>query len=151
MRSGTWSRFGQPQWEPGRSIGPVQLGDTYAAVVAKMGMPDEVRRTGDPGYYTHWNDFDALGLSLSYDDENGDGVLNPNEFVDGIFAHSLLGSPPQWTYRGLQFGSSKADVISVLGPPNIDDSPEMPWWTHLGVTLYFGDAGMGTIYVFSPF
>ncbi len=151
MRSGIWSRLGQPQWEPGRSVGPVKLGDTYAGVLAKLGVPDEVRRTGDPGDYTHWNDYDVLGLKLAYDDGNGDGVLNPDEIVDGIFAWSLIGSPPPWTYRGITFGSSRVDAVAVLGPPNIDDHPTAPWWTNHGVMLTFGDGGLNMIYVYVPF
>jgi len=148
MRSGTWSRFGQPQWEPGRSIGPVQLGDTYAAVVAKMGMPDEVREDAEPnGDIIYWIDYDATGLILAIPDTNGDEILNANEVVADLFAFGQAGSSPQWTYRGITFGSSRAAAVAILGPPSIDD-PESPWWWSRGTMLHFGNDGLDQICLF---
>ena len=145
-----WGKFGELldlMWTPGRSVGPVCLGDRYASIRVRLGTPSEIRRTDPGGESTMWSDYDDLGISLSYPDINDNGQLDDNEAADGIFANSGLASPPRWNYRGLTFGVTPAAATAVLGSGTGTGSI---WWFDKGVMLRFSDGGtkLSTIYVF---
>jgi hypothetical protein len=146
-----WTTLGQ-DWEPGRFIGPIHLYDSYAVVRAKLGTPTEIRRTEHDGAYTHWTDYDGTRLSMSYTDANGDGVLNDNEQVHGIFSNNMFGDAPQWNYLGLGFGATMETARAVLGLEGFPSTGELLGWSNRGVSLYFstGGIGMSNIHVFDP-
>lgn len=160
MGAGAWTLFGTQSkpvstvWTPGQSIGRVALGDLYATVRLNLGTPDEIRRTEEADVYTMWTDYHSLGLSMPYLDTNGNGFLDDNEWVDGVFADRLLVDPPLWTHQGITFGSSTTAALAVLGAPSDRTDPSTTtsiWWFDSGTMLYFSADHLETIYVFDPF
>ncbi|NCC53226.1 MAG: VCBS repeat-containing protein [Spartobacteria bacterium] len=137
-------------WEPGQSIGGVYLGDSYTLIKVKLGNPSRTRRSGDPGNYTMWSDYDHLGLHISYLDSNGDGQLNNEETADGLQT-SLYPTMQPWTYQGLTFGSSAAQALSVMGPAS-NIYLDGYWWFSQGTFLDIPpDQGIRHIYIYYPF
>ncbi len=154
-------------WVPGQSIGAANIGDSYSTIKGKLGEASEVRSTTGDNGTTWWTDYDAVGLSMPYEDTNEDGQLDDNDVVDGIFASGIEGAGATviaYDHQGLTVGgpSTFEAAVAVLGNTtqpiagvdvggsvDSDGNGMVNWW-HRGVSILFRENRIAILFVFAP-
>ena len=130
---------------PGTSVGRISVGQTYAAVVAARGVPNQFSSfsTSQNAYcIAMWN---YQGISATFVDADGDQHPDDTETCYLVFADEPY---PGATAEGITQGSTRSAVRAAYGDPD-SVSGDYEYYNGLGVAFQYTTNGtVTTIVVF---